>query len=378
MSDPLYTSFVARPGPIPRSVRTADGQVLRVPDDWELLAPGDAGLTRKVKAAGPTWTVKEKRGRREFSQGLWAPASTIERCREEVEGTRSTPAYQRRLDADRSRRQRRHEEYAAEFEAQVRDFLDFHPRHVDLARLLAQRVAAHATPVGSGTVARTERIPVEQRAEAAVIAWLRHQTTAYDRMAIRRVKGRRREVRRELARASRELLRQYRVDAEAPRPCLLERALDSEADASAAAPSSAPSVDSVAPPFAAASTAAPEPPSSSPSAAESVAEDDARKSASSPRRSSARPCSGRTSIKTASETSSSPPRPGACRRAASMAGTARRSGSERRPTGAPRARSRRRSSAGASPSVTPTRTGSSSSSSAARGWGSGARSWASR
>jgi len=40
----------------------------------------------------------------------------------------------------------------------------------------------HATPVGSGTVARTKRIPVEQRAEAAVIARMRHQTTGHDSM----------------------------------------------------------------------------------------------------------------------------------------------------------------------------------------------------
>ena len=63
---------------------------------------------------------------------------------------------------------------------------------------------------GSGTVARTNRIPVEQRAEAAVIAWLRHQTTGYDGMVIPRVKGKRREVRRMLARRSHELLARYR------------------------------------------------------------------------------------------------------------------------------------------------------------------------
>ncbi len=75
---------------------------------------------------------------------------------------------------------------------------------------LAEAVARHATPVGSGTVARTERIPVEQRAEAAVIAWLRHETTGYDGMKTARVKGRRREVRRRLAERSRELLEGYR------------------------------------------------------------------------------------------------------------------------------------------------------------------------
>jgi Fe-S cluster biosynthesis and repair protein YggX len=49
---------------------------------------------------------------------------------------------------------------------------------------MSKLVTAHATPVGSGTVARTERIPLEQRAESAVIAWMRHQTTAYDSMKI--------------------------------------------------------------------------------------------------------------------------------------------------------------------------------------------------
>ena len=84
----------------------------------------------------------------------------------------------------------------------------------------------HATPVGSGTVARTTRIPVEQRAEAAVIAWMRHRTTAYDRMVIPTVKGKRREVRRLLAGQCVALLDAYRagrdVDAMA---CPLQQAL---------------------------------------------------------------------------------------------------------------------------------------------------------
>lgn len=95
-----------------------------------------------------------------------------------------------------------------------------------LAERLAQAVTAHATPVGSGTVARTRRIPLGRRAEAAVIAWLRHQTTAYDDLAIPRVRGKRREVRRLLATQSRRLLDAYRrgdpVDAAR---CPLQRAL---------------------------------------------------------------------------------------------------------------------------------------------------------
>ena len=72
---------------------------------------------------------------------------------------------------------------------------------------------------------RTERIPIERRAEAAVIAWMRHQTTAYDSMKIARVKGKRREVRRMLARRSQELLHRYRVDEPVAVGCPLAGAL---------------------------------------------------------------------------------------------------------------------------------------------------------
>jgi len=55
---PNQTRIVV-PGPDARSVRTADGQVLHAPAEWILVPPGDPGLTRRVKAAGPTWTVQE-------------------------------------------------------------------------------------------------------------------------------------------------------------------------------------------------------------------------------------------------------------------------------------------------------------------------------
>lgn len=102
----------------------------------------------------------------------------------------------------------------------------FDPRHAALAERLAQAVADHATPVGSGTVARTQRIPVEERAEAAVVGWLRHQTTNYDNITIPYLSGARSEVRRLLAEQSVMLLNAYRsgaaIDASA---CPLQRAL---------------------------------------------------------------------------------------------------------------------------------------------------------
>ncbi len=213
------------PGPTPNSVRAPDGTVRTVPEGWVLVPPGDAGLTRRIRAAGESWSVAEKRGRKVFSRGVWAPAATVDAVKAELEAERSTEAYARRKKADAGRRDKAQTEYVEEFWLAVRAFLKFPALHADLADRLARAVADHATPVGSGTVARTKRIPVEQRAEAAVIAWMRHQTTAYDSMTIPRVKGKRREVRRMLARRSQELLDRYRKGESAPDNCPLRKAL---------------------------------------------------------------------------------------------------------------------------------------------------------
>lgn len=213
------------PGPTENTVRSANGQVLTVPDGWNLLPPGDAALTRRVKAAGDHWLVQEKKGWKVFSRGVWAPAETIDRTRKELEAERSTESYAKRKTADAKRRETAQAEYVEDFFGAVVAFLDFHPTHAELGQRLAHSVTDHATPVGSGTVARTKRIPVEQRAEAAVIAWLRHQTTGYDDMVIPRVKGKRREVRRLLARRSHELLEGYRRGVPVPMDCPLRRAL---------------------------------------------------------------------------------------------------------------------------------------------------------
>lgn len=203
-------TLVCSPGPRPGTVRTADGRVLTPPKEWELLPPGDAGLTRRVKAAGPTWTVQEKKGRKLFSKGVWAPAKTIAQMRADLDAERSTESYAKKRASDEARRHKKEEEYSEDFTQAVFQFLDFSPIYRHVAEKLARAVATHATPVGSGTVARTKRIPIEERAEAAVIAWLRHQTTTYDSMKIARVKGERREVRRMLAEQSRKLLSKYR------------------------------------------------------------------------------------------------------------------------------------------------------------------------
>src|SRR3954471_3055767 len=92
------------PGPTPDTVRAADGRARPVPDGWTLLPPGDAALTRRVKAAGDHWIVAEKKGRKVFSRGIWAPAVTIDRIRAELEAERSSEGYAKKKEADARRR----------------------------------------------------------------------------------------------------------------------------------------------------------------------------------------------------------------------------------------------------------------------------------
>src|SRR5436309_12570900 len=99
MSATIFT-----PGPTPNTVRAADGKVLTAPEAWILLPPGDAALTRRVKAAGDHWIVQEKRGRKVFSRGIWAAAATIQRIRAELDAERSTEGYTKRREADSRRR----------------------------------------------------------------------------------------------------------------------------------------------------------------------------------------------------------------------------------------------------------------------------------
>lgn len=201
------------PSKKPRHVLSKDGTELKVPNDWDLLLPGDAALSRRIKKHGPTWTMKEKKGRKVFSRGIWAPKHSLEAIRSDLEQERTTPEYKRKLENSRERRQVKQQQYAEDFHSEVYLFLKFNERYRELADKMALHICLHAVPVGSGTVARTQRIPIEERAEAATIAWMRHQTTAYDDMHIPLIKGKRREVRRKLAKQSIRLLERYRSGA---------------------------------------------------------------------------------------------------------------------------------------------------------------------
>lgn len=207
----IHTVLTGAPGVRPGTMRLPDNSYILAPTGWVLLPPGDTALTRRTRAAGPHWNLEQTKGKRVQSAGIYAPADTVNAIRADLARERDSDEYKKRLQAGRQRREVAQQHYVENFEQAVSDFLAFHPRYRSQQQALARAVATHATPVGSGTVARTERIPIEERAAAAVIAWMRHQTTLYDHMQIARVKGERRKVRRALAEGSRALLNNYRA-----------------------------------------------------------------------------------------------------------------------------------------------------------------------
>ncbi|WP_243346077.1 DUF2293 domain-containing protein [Parabacteroides sp. FAFU027] len=203
-----------------------NGAPLSPPQGWTFLPAGDAGVTRKVTSKGKYWRVEVRKGRRTISLGIWAPGDTILQAQQEVQAMRSTEEYKKKKIYTAERREKKQAEYDAEFCQAIERYLNFHSNHKELEHKLARVVTAHAIPIGSGTVARTQLIPIEERAAHAVIAWMRHQTTFYDDMKIARIKGERRSIRRQLAQISVNLLAGYREGKDIDRDCPLQKALD--------------------------------------------------------------------------------------------------------------------------------------------------------
>lgn len=216
---------IVSPGP-GNTLRDEYGNCTPPPAGWVFLPAGDAGITRKVTACGEYWKVQFKKGRYTVSKGVWAPADIVSRAKNLVTAVRSTEEYTARLERAQTVRQEKECAYQSVFLTEVRCFLNFNIRYQSIESVMAKLITDHATPVGSGTVARTTMIPIEQRAERAVIAWMRHKTTAYESMKIPRIKGARREMRRLLAQQSRLLLRAYRTGEEIGDHCPLRAALE--------------------------------------------------------------------------------------------------------------------------------------------------------
>ncbi|MEP1447437.1 MAG: DUF2293 domain-containing protein [Paraglaciecola sp.] len=202
------------------------GKVFTVPTGWENLPAGDASVTRKLKSLGPTWTVQEKKGRKAFSHGVWAAKEQIEKAITLVKAQRADPKHQKQLAQSKIRREAKETRFAKDFQQAIIQFLNFAPKHHLLVEKLSKLVKEHAVPVGSGTVARSSAVTLEDKAALAVMAWMRHKTSAYDSTPVPRVKGARRELRREIARQSERILAKYRSGADVDiTVCPLYRAL---------------------------------------------------------------------------------------------------------------------------------------------------------
>lgn len=217
---------IVSPGPKGK-ITNEYGEIETPPTDWSFLPAGDAGITRKVTSKGNFWRVQFKKGRRIVSKGIWAPSTTILWAQQEVENTRGTAAYAKKQEQAKILRQKKQDNYAIEFTEAVKTFLNFDAVYTELQDKMASAITAHAIPIGSGTVARTSMIPIEQRAAKAVIAWMRHQTTGYDNLKIPHIKGERRAVRRMLAEQSSKLLRKYRKGVPIDLNCPLQKSLKS-------------------------------------------------------------------------------------------------------------------------------------------------------
>ena len=169
---PDRTRIVA-PGPRPETVRTEHGEILSAPASWTLLPPGDPGLTGRVKKAGPSWTVQEKRGRKLFSRGVWAPAATIEAIRAALAVEREDPSYARKLEAGRRKRAVDQERYEGDFSTPCFSFSDSH-RCTRACPQLAQAIAgtpypwaAERSPVPSAS--RSSSAPRPRRSRGCVM-----------------------------------------------------------------------------------------------------------------------------------------------------------------------------------------------------------------
>lgn len=224
----VHQHLSVSPGPTEGTLHSESGEKLTPPEGWAFLPAGDAAVTRRVKLKSPVWIVQVKYRRRMISKGIWAPADNILAAKQEIAVKRATPAYANERKRELARRQAKQKAYTQEFNDQIIKFLNFHPRYEKESQLLGKIITTHATPVGSGTVARTQRIPINKRAQAAVIAWMRHKTTAYDSMKIPRVKGTRRETRRDLAKKSIEVLEIYRHGQDQKEDCPLKQALEKD------------------------------------------------------------------------------------------------------------------------------------------------------
>ena len=141
-----------------------DGKLYAVPAGWIFVKRGDPALTRRIKKQSEYWQLVYQHRNRLETAGLYAPENQVEKIRAVLEQERKDPALEKKRTAARCRRAIQQKQYEETFYQAVLSYLNFHPVWEKMARVLAYAVTIHAVPVGSGTVARTGRIPLEERA----------------------------------------------------------------------------------------------------------------------------------------------------------------------------------------------------------------------
>lgn len=83
-----------------------------------------------------------KNGPTNHFERLWAPKNTIELAVLQMQSTRQTELYQKKVEAAKRRREKIQTEYVDDFCNQVERFLNFHPIYKDMGAKMAKLVSS--------------------------------------------------------------------------------------------------------------------------------------------------------------------------------------------------------------------------------------------
>ena len=148
-------------------------------DHLVYLPRGDAALTRRSKKYSSLYAVvlEWSRARKRYErQGLLVEEDALERAEKECLADSEVRARRRRREAEK--RMYIDQEYVENFARRIRELYPGCPEGVD------QKIAEHACLINSGRVGRTasaKNLDVEA-VKLAVIAYIRHNKTEYDRL----------------------------------------------------------------------------------------------------------------------------------------------------------------------------------------------------
>jgi hypothetical protein len=148
-------------------------------DHLVFLPSGDAALTRRsgkystLKAIVLKWSSRRKRYER---QGILAEESAVQKAEEEC--LADADARERQREREAQRREEQDQVYLQQFAARVRQLYPNSPQGVE------DQIAQHACEKYSGRVGRTASAKNldEEAVSLAVIAYIRHALTEYDKL----------------------------------------------------------------------------------------------------------------------------------------------------------------------------------------------------